>query len=297
MPSYFGMIDIASFGMVCQTKVGYSSNMATVGLREQTEFDFGKRVRAERQRRNWSQEELARRLTTEKGIGIFASTIAKIESKKKPREVRLGEAVAIADLFEVSLDSLLGRTTGADDDLGFALRTLLDSVRQAGQQLSVKTGGLNHGMTELNRFDFEGKELLQNGVRQATTDFANGVSVMNAVEKLLEALSREVAEGLSGGNVLLTMGAMNALERALGQSSREVPDAPESGAHGRLPKELQSFPLDEPSGDDGRLHEVPDAPASGGRGDLARLQADSELDILRKVTSRKPASDSSVEKD
>lgn len=76
------------------------------------------------------------------------------------------------------------------------------------------------------------KELLQNGVLQATADFANGVSVMNAVEKLLEALSREVAEGLSGGNVLLTMGAMNALERALGQSSREVPDAPGLGAHG-----------------------------------------------------------------
>ena len=65
-------------------------------------------MRAERERRGWSQEELAKRLT-DKGVDTYASTVAKIESEKKPRAVRLAEAAAIADLFDVSLDTLLGR--------------------------------------------------------------------------------------------------------------------------------------------------------------------------------------------
>ena len=41
---------------------------------------------------------------------MHATTIAKIEAGS--RSVRINEAVGIADLFEVSLDTLLGRKSG-----------------------------------------------------------------------------------------------------------------------------------------------------------------------------------------
>jgi transcriptional regulator with XRE-family HTH domain len=57
--------------------------------------------------RDWTQPQMAKMLNS-KGIApMGASTIAKIEAGT--RSVRINEAVAIADLFEISLDSLLGR--------------------------------------------------------------------------------------------------------------------------------------------------------------------------------------------
>ena len=98
------------------------------------DFYFGERVRKGRERLGWSQEELAKRMT-DKGIPVYASTIAKIESERKPRPARLGEAVVIADLFEVPVDALLG-TRGPDDTtLTFAMTTLLGYVRDAESQM------------------------------------------------------------------------------------------------------------------------------------------------------------------
>ena len=80
-----------------------------MGRRELIDAQFGKRVREERERRRWSQEDLASDRPV-KGIPTYPSTIAKIEATRKPRAVRLGEAIGIAaDLFEVALDALLGR--------------------------------------------------------------------------------------------------------------------------------------------------------------------------------------------
>lgn len=179
-----------------------------MGLKEQTESEFGRRVLNERKRREWSQDELARRMTA-KGVDTYASTIAKIESERKPRAVRLAEAMVIADLFEVSLDSLLGRSAGANDDLNFTLRALLDSARQAMQQLSVTTGTLNTHMTELNRFDFDGREFLQDGLLQAVESLTRGLSALvqlstfdlppdaKGVAPLKEIVDREGAEALA----------------------------------------------------------------------------------------------------
>jgi transcriptional regulator with XRE-family HTH domain len=77
-----------------------------MGRRKWTEDYFSKRVRTERERRGWSQADMAKMLT-DKGIPMHWTTIAKIE--KGDRSVRIDEAAGIADLFEVSLDVLLGR--------------------------------------------------------------------------------------------------------------------------------------------------------------------------------------------
>ena len=64
---------------------------------------------------------------------MHATTVAKIEAGS--RSVRINEAVAIADLFGVSLDSLLGRKPGTQRDLHYALGALLDAVYMSQTQL------------------------------------------------------------------------------------------------------------------------------------------------------------------
>jgi transcriptional regulator with XRE-family HTH domain len=152
MPSRFGnYIDVGSGNCVGQANLGYHPIM---GLREQTDSYFGRRVRAERERREWSQEELAKRLT-DKGIDTYASTIAKIESERKPRAVRLAEATAIADLFEVSLDTLLGRSVPKHDEM-YAFKALLDTANKASWQVSTIEATLRDRAAELATFDLAG---------------------------------------------------------------------------------------------------------------------------------------------
>ena len=73
---------------------------------------------------------MARKLTA-KGIDhMRASTWAKIETGD--REVKLDEAAAVADLFEMSLDELTARDTAKrrQDDLIFSVRQLRDNARK-----------------------------------------------------------------------------------------------------------------------------------------------------------------------
>jgi transcriptional regulator with XRE-family HTH domain len=124
-----------------------------MGLSEQTDFQFGKRVRDARNHRHWSQEELAQRLR-DKGIDVYASTIAKIESeRRKPRPARLAEAAAIADLFDVSVDTLLGRSVASKADLMYTLRALLDAASQAEWQLSAIEQPLRDRIAEVAQFN------------------------------------------------------------------------------------------------------------------------------------------------
>ncbi|MGO8853693.1 MAG: helix-turn-helix domain-containing protein [Mycobacterium sp.] len=130
-----------------------------MGLREQTDIYFGTKVRIERERRGWSQEELAKRLT-ENGIPVYSSTIAKIESLKKPRAVRLGEAAGIADLFGISLDGLLGRHAGPGSDLWFALRALADSSQRSAIEVMGIATAMRDRLVDLIIYEFDGRDLL-----------------------------------------------------------------------------------------------------------------------------------------
>jgi transcriptional regulator with XRE-family HTH domain len=128
MPSQVGKLDPTT--RLSQPDLTYIPDM---GLREQMDSYFGERVRKEREQRRWSQEELAKRMT-DKGIPVYASTIAKIESEKKPRPARLGEAVVIAELFEVPVSALLGRQPD-DTTLTFAMTILLGYIQDAEGQI------------------------------------------------------------------------------------------------------------------------------------------------------------------
>ena len=112
-------------------KIAQVKGNAKVDCYGKSEVDgrlFSKRLRAEREQRGWSQADMAERLS-DKDIPMHWTTIAKIEAGD--RSVRIAEAVGIADLFEVSLDALLGRSVEPKNDERYAARALHDAVVQA----------------------------------------------------------------------------------------------------------------------------------------------------------------------
>ncbi|SIJ65614.1 Helix-turn-helix [Mycobacteroides abscessus subsp. abscessus] len=72
---------------------------------ERAEYLRGK-LKAERVQRNWSQADVAKLLSTN-GFQMYPTTIAKIEAGD--RAVKIEEAIALADLFDITLDALTGR--------------------------------------------------------------------------------------------------------------------------------------------------------------------------------------------
>jgi transcriptional regulator with XRE-family HTH domain len=88
---------------------------------------------------------------------MHATTIAKIEAGT--RSVRINEAVGIADLFDVSLDSLMGRKPKAQrDERAYLLRLLRDTSRESSQQVWATMETIRVQIEQLP----EGYEQLQN---------------------------------------------------------------------------------------------------------------------------------------
>jgi transcriptional regulator with XRE-family HTH domain len=124
-----------------------------------TDQRFGERVKDEREARGWSQADMAKMLF-DKGIKpMHPTTVAKIEAGV--RSVRINEAVGIADLFGVSVDSLLGRKPGDQrNELQYLLRLLRDTARQSSQQVWATMETLREQLEELPK-DFEHSDMLQ----------------------------------------------------------------------------------------------------------------------------------------
>ena len=123
---------------------------------------FRERLRSERVRRDWSQSDVAKMLS-DKGIdGIYPTTIAKIEAGD--RAVRIDELLAIADLFEVSLDGLLGRRIDMKErDLTFVLQGFVDTARSASVQLAAIETSLDTKSAELAAFQFDARDVIIEG--------------------------------------------------------------------------------------------------------------------------------------
>lgn len=139
----------ATVALVVTIEYGYIANM---GVRERTETYFRKRLKVERERRGWSQEELAKRLCNNGIDGVYASTIAKIEVGK--RAVRMDEAAGIADLFGASLDALLGRK-GMEDDASHAMTVLADESLKIAADLADARDRIRLAYEDLGaQFDF-----------------------------------------------------------------------------------------------------------------------------------------------
>jgi transcriptional regulator with XRE-family HTH domain len=119
----------------------------------ETAARFRQRVKAERDRRGWTQTQLAEKLSAN-GIRVQWSAIAKLESGA--RRVRLDEAAAIADTFGTSLETLMGRRPRPVADLRYQIDTLLDAVRAAAWHVPLLAATARERATELADADSEG---------------------------------------------------------------------------------------------------------------------------------------------
>lgn len=112
--------------------------------------DFRENIRTERQSRKWSQAHVAK-LLTDKGIGgIFTTTIAKIELGERP--AKLNEAAALADVFGVSLDALIGRRPRRSGDKSLPLNALAKRTEGTAIAADALETGLRDHLDELAEF-------------------------------------------------------------------------------------------------------------------------------------------------
>ncbi len=70
------------------------------------ETSLARRIAAERERRGWSFEGLAKRMG-DAGFSIQASAIFKIEKGNPPRRITVDELVGFAKVFDLSVDEML----------------------------------------------------------------------------------------------------------------------------------------------------------------------------------------------
>lgn len=150
---------VVSSGCVGQPKLG---NIPNMGKQGRVGDQFRERLRSERVRRDWSQSDVAKMLSAKGVDGVYPTTIAKIEAGD--RAVRIDELMAIAEIFEVSLDRLLGRRIGArQQDVTFVLQGFIDAARSASVQLSAIEASLRTKSAELAAFDFEARDTIIEG--------------------------------------------------------------------------------------------------------------------------------------
>jgi transcriptional regulator with XRE-family HTH domain len=149
-----------------------------MGRQSAVETRFRERVKDERDRRGWSQADLSKLLQGRGLEHIYPTTVAKIESGE--RAVRIDEATAIADLFEVSVDVLLGRNVERSRDLAYTLRAVLNIARQSSQQTAAIGDILGDSLIDLDALEFNGREQLEKEVvraqaalREAQVAFSN----------------------------------------------------------------------------------------------------------------------------
>lgn len=175
-----------------------------MGKQKWTEDRFSKCLRDERESRGWSQARLAE-LLSDNGTPMHHTTVAKIE--KGDRSVRIDEAAAIADLFDVSLDRLLGRSAAPRADEDYTRRRLTNTVVQAAALVSGVTDSLRDGASDLAAFhptDTAVKRLVSQSQRVAD-------ALADASASLWEALS--APEGFPAGHDVPVQAASGRVKR------------------------------------------------------------------------------------
>jgi hypothetical protein len=121
------------------------------------------------------------------GLSVYPTTIAKIEAGE--RAARVDEVVAVADLFSVSVDTLLGHTPregGNDPHHSFGVcRGLLE---KAAEQLDIYESSLRFEVAVLDGSALQGNE---RAALKAVTTAANLlVPALDTVRKARAAVNR-----------------------------------------------------------------------------------------------------------
>ena len=151
---------------------------------ERTDEFFRKRFTAERKRREWSQADVEAQFKA-RGVHVPATAVSKLESGA--RSVRLDEAVAIADMFEMSVDTLLGRGAGLEDDLAYALRAVKESARRIAAQLAPLMHEIDDAGTEAFRYTFAGRSKLDEFIGHAVKNIGAAMFSLQLVDLYTDA--------------------------------------------------------------------------------------------------------------
>ena len=120
-------------------------------------FEFRDRLRSERKRRGWSQEQLCEQLTQQR-TPISQSVISKMESAR--REPRPDELVAIAKVFGLTVDTMLGYKGGKDESLDYALRSIRDTARRSATAIRMAASDIDAAEGEVFAYTFAGNRQL-----------------------------------------------------------------------------------------------------------------------------------------
>jgi transcriptional regulator with XRE-family HTH domain len=171
---------------------------------------FRKQVADLRNERNWSQAEVAKRLTAMGIDSMRNTTIAKIEGGD--REIKLDEAAALAELFGRSVDSLLGRRQGARQDLRYALGAMEDAAYTSRDELDRVSKSLRDRLNEIPA-DFAEHETLARLVRDCCGHLSAAHAVLN---KLVDRFTDEAMQRA-------TQRALNRLKRGRGSERGRQP--------------------------------------------------------------------------
>ena len=162
-----------------------------MGKQSPVETRFRERVRRERERRDWSQAELAK-LLQDRGIAsIYPTTVAKIEAGE--RAVRIDEATVLADIFDVSVDALLGRSASFQKDRLYAVQ---DAASQASAGVSAIATTLMNVFPELDGLEFDNREAVMVAAGRALAALKAAVDALMVVtgqptiDELAEAIMR-----------------------------------------------------------------------------------------------------------
>jgi transcriptional regulator with XRE-family HTH domain len=151
---------------------------------------FRKRLKDERDRREWSQGDVATKLS-DKGIRVYATTIAKLEAGD--RAVRIDELVAISDLFGVSVDTLLGRRGKPKSDLIHALTAVVDTGYRSSMQIHEMTTAIEDRITDLSAFDeLPGRDELVAGCDRARALLMSADDALAALREARKILDAEL---------------------------------------------------------------------------------------------------------
>jgi transcriptional regulator with XRE-family HTH domain len=110
---------------------------------------FRDNLRRERESRKLTLATLAK-LLQDKGLSVHATTIAKIEYGERP--AKLDEAVAVADVFGVSLDALIGRRRSRTGDKNLPLHALAKRTVGTAVAADALEAGVREYLDELQEF-------------------------------------------------------------------------------------------------------------------------------------------------
>lgn len=139
-------------------------NTLRVGIR------LRERLKAERERRGWTQLDVAQGLQ-KWGVYIYDTTIAKIEAGD--RSVQTDELDAFANMFNISVDALLGRNA-ANTDLVWATSKLTSNAQKVVNEVNNLYTRIDGDLQDVKYYSAHSPENVRK-VCDAAQDALNGL--------------------------------------------------------------------------------------------------------------------------